>query len=140
MSKPRIISLLIALSLLAGALAPAVRAAAAPGAITGSAQNVNDTSATLAGTVNPNGQATQYVFEYGTTANYGFQTVPGTAGSGSSSVGEAAGLANLAPATTYHYRIVADNPGGTSLGIDRTFTTSALPTPVTGSASGISSS
>ncbi len=36
-----------------------------------------------------------------------------------------AALGGLAPATTYHYRVVATNAGGTTNGADRTFTTPA---------------
>jgi len=34
---------------------------------------------------------------------------------------------NLQPATVYHYRLVATNPGGTVYGSDQTFTTGAYP-------------
>ena len=45
-------------------------------------------------------------------------------------------LSGLAPATTYHFRVVAINAAGTTLGADRTFTTStAPPEAATGTAS-----
>src|SRR5205085_11576267 len=42
-----------------------------PGAVTGAATSGAPTSATLNGTVNPDGEATTYHFDYGTTAAYG---------------------------------------------------------------------
>jgi phosphodiesterase/alkaline phosphatase D-like protein len=112
----------------------------APTVSTQSASSVTGTSATVSGSVNPAGHDTQFVFEYGPTSNYGYQTTPGNAGSGTSSVSESAALADLDSGTTYHYRIVAYSAGGTTLGTDRTFTTSTPPTPVTGSATGIDTS
>ena len=111
-----------------------------PSATTGSSSNVTGSSATVSGTVNPGGQATTYAFEYGPTANYGYQTAQGSAGSGSSSVPETASLSGLTPGTTYHYRIVAYNAGNTDVGGDHTFTTPNPPIPVTGAATSISSS
>jgi hypothetical protein len=83
--------------------------------------------ATLHGTVNPDGLATTFYFEYGRTASYGRTTseppgVPvGTEEAGDQPV--SAEATELLPNTTYHYRIVGDNANGTSKGEDRTFTT-----------------
>src|SRR5690349_5733149 len=55
--------------------------ATAPSATTGTADSVSQSSATLSGTVNPNGQATTYYFAYGTSTSYGTQTSPSSAGS-----------------------------------------------------------
>jgi len=59
-----------------------------PRATTGSATPTGPTSMifTLDGTVNPNGAATTYYFEYGPSPNYGFTTPPTDAGSGSEDV------------------------------------------------------
>ena len=47
-------------------------------------------------------------------------------------------ISGLAPATTYHFRVVATNATGTTLGADRTFTTStAPPAATTGTASSV---
>jgi hypothetical protein len=100
---------------------------AAPVATTSAATNVNESSATLNGTEDPSGQATQYYFEYGPTANYGFETGPESAAAGSAAAPVTATLSRLLPATTYHYRLVAVNAGGTALGADGTFTTAATP-------------
>jgi hypothetical protein len=48
-----------------------------------------------------------------------------------------AGLTGLAPNTTYHYRLVAANSGGTSYGADLTLTTAAASAPVKGSGGGV---
>jgi hypothetical protein len=100
---------------------------------TGPATDVVETVATLAGTVDPNGAATSYRFEYGTDTSYG-NSVPvpaGDAGSGSEPVEVAADVLGLQPDTTYHYRLVATGDGGTSSGEGRQFTTMAPdpPTP-----------
>src|SRR6185436_15582930 len=86
---------------------------------------VSGASATLDGSVNPNGVATSYYFEFGTTADYGQQTPPQGAGSGSSAVSVSATLSGLAASATYHYRLVAVGPNGAfAIGGDKTFTTS----------------
>ena len=111
-----------------------------PTVVTGAASSVAQTTATLNATVNPNGGAVSTCqFQWGTTTSYGNTTSCAQApGSGTSAVPVAANLTSLNPNTTYHYRIVATNPGGTSDGTDETFT--ALPNPptvVTGAASSI---
>jgi uncharacterized delta-60 repeat protein len=86
------------------------------------ATNVTSSSATLNGTVNPNGLTTSVHFEYGTTANYGSATaIQNYTGNTTQSV--SANITGLSPSTTYHFRIVASNNGGTTNGGDRTFTT-----------------
>jgi hypothetical protein len=96
-----------------------------PAAETKSASNVSEYEVTLNGTVNPNGPATTYRFEYGTTTSYGESTpVPnGYAGVGTSPIAVGGAAARLEPGTTYHYRLVASNSGGTSYGSDLTFHT-----------------
>lgn len=97
----------------------------APLASTSAATNVTSSGATLNGSVNPEGAATSYKFDYGTTASYGSSTPAGSAGSGTSAVNENAVLTGLSPSTVYHYRIEAANSGGTTDGSDQTFTTPA---------------
>lgn len=96
---------------------------AAPVVSTGSATSVSETEATLNGTVNPSEQETSYFFEYGTTTAYGQKTTEASAGSGISPVSKSAPVAALTPATTYHFRLVAENATGTGHGGDRTFRT-----------------
>jgi hypothetical protein len=98
-----------------------------PTIATSAATNVSANSATLNGTVNPNGASTTVYFEYGTTTNYGSQT-PNQVFTGSTSQNVSANIAGLNSGTTYHYRIVGTNGGGTVSGSDVTFTTPA-PTP-----------
>jgi hypothetical protein len=99
----------------------------APVVTTGAASGVTSTSATLNGTVNPEGAATTYQFEYGTTTSYGSvaPASPGSAGSGSSAVAESAAVTGLTASTGYHYRLDATNATGTTDGPDQAFTTSA---------------
>jgi hypothetical protein len=106
--------------------APAV-AATKPSVTTGGAARVTQTSATLTGSVNPNGARTTYWFEFGTTKHYGATTGPTDAGAGTSAKAAAADLSGLAPNTNYHYRLVARNSVGTSFGADRSFKTLKQP-------------
>lgn len=99
--------------------------AAAPGATTEAASDVASTTATLNGTVSPNREDTTYYFQYGTTASYGSQTPNQGPVGGNADRKVSAALTGLAPSTTYHYRVVATNPSGTTFGADMTFTTTA---------------
>lgn len=109
-------------------LAPAAATAAQkPLATTGAAANLAPTSAVVNGTVNPRGAATTYFFRYGTTRTYGAQTPARSAGAGTRGRRIAEGLAALAPATTYHYRLITRNAKGTTRGADRTFKTRRQP-------------
>jgi hypothetical protein len=101
--------------------------AAAPSATTGAATNVTANSARVSGTVNPNGEATTYSFQFGTTAAYGLQTNAESAGSGTQPQDVSATLTGLTAGTTYHYRLIATNASGTTVGADATFTTSGSP-------------
>lgn len=105
--------------------------AAAPGASTGKPTNVTDTAGTLTGTVNPQRQPTSFYFQYGTTTRYGHQTANTSAGNGSKAVAVTQPVSGLKPTTTYHYRIVAFSPGGTTRGSDRTFKTTKVPVTLT---------
>jgi hypothetical protein len=103
--------------------------AAAPAATTTAATDVTATTATLNGTVEPNGENTTYRFEYGTTTQYGTQTpVQGPVGGNGPKKADA-NVTGLAPSTTYHYRLIATNPSGTVFGADMTFTTPAAGAP-----------
>jgi hypothetical protein len=107
--------------------AGALGASAAPVVSTGGSSNVGFSSAILYGTVDPNGLATGYVFQYGTTTAYGGQTPLAPAGNGTITIKLSQTVTGLQPATTYHYRIVAVNPAGTTNGRDRTFKTAKVP-------------
>jgi hypothetical protein len=99
----------------------------APGASTVGVSSVSASSAVLHGAVNPKGQITSYVFQYGTTSAYGAQTAPASAGSGTATTDVTQTLSGLQPYTTYHYRILASGPGGATAGGGRTFTTAKVP-------------
>lgn len=99
----------------------------APVVTTGAATAVTSSGATLNGTVNPEGAATTYQFEYGTSTSYGSvaPASPGSAGSGSTAVAESAPVSGLTASTGYHYRLDATNATGTTTGPDQAFTTAA---------------
>ncbi len=131
----RVAATLLLSSLLLLSAGAGAAAVAAPTAITGPVSAIGTNSATATGTVNPNGQATNWFFEYGTSTSYGRRTATRSAGSGTTNVQVSAALTGLVPGTTYHYRLVATGGGGTTRGADGIFTTSAAPVAVTGAAS-----
>ena len=88
--------------------------------------------------MNPNGAATTWHVEYGTSTSYGTNTASTSAGSGTTSVAIAPTLSGLTAGTIYHYRVVATNSSGTGRGADGILTTSSTPQVVTGSASSVS--
>jgi len=101
----------------------------APAAATLTASNITASSATMDASVNPNGNATAYWFEYGPTASYGSVTATNTLAAGSSPVIVAGLLAGLPQGTIYHYQVVATNAVTTSFGSDHSFTTLAVTPP-----------
>src|SRR5262249_41642982 len=60
-----------------------------------------------------------------------------SAGSGTSAVNESATITGLRASTTYHFRIVARNSSGTTVGSDMSFSTSLAPAVVTGGAQAV---
>lgn len=115
-----------------------------PTVTTGTASNVTATSATVSGTVNPNGADATCSFDYGQTTGYGGHTATVDAGAGTSAVTVTGTPSGLAAGTLYHYRLVCTNSGGTTNGADATFTTASAtqnpPSVTTGAASGMTSS
>jgi hypothetical protein len=101
-------------------IAPATAAAQGPPVVTTGAAQPGTTTATLNGTVDPNGMATTYHFEYGTTDKYGLES-PTQSASGADPVAVQATISGLSASTTYHYRLVAGNEPGA----DATFATTA---------------
>jgi hypothetical protein len=99
---------------------------------TGGASGVNVNSVTLSGSVDPQGWETSYFFEYGSSVAYGarWPGIPVMLGGLTGSQPVVAFVQNLLPGTTYHYRLVATNPGGASYGPDEVFTTSEYPVSV----------
>jgi hypothetical protein len=98
-----------------------------PDVVTGSATNIGSTTATLNGTVNPDGVAlSECFFEYGTSTAYG-QSAPcespdaAEVGSGSSPVAVHADVEGLDIGAEYHFRLVAANANDTVEGLDKAF-------------------
>jgi hypothetical protein len=105
--------------------------AAPPTAVTLPATARRATSAELQATVNPNGSATTYRFEYGPTSNYGrsVPVPPASIGAGTADQQVALQVGSLNPGTVYHYRVVAQNAYGVANGSDSVFSTRAPAAP-----------
>jgi hypothetical protein len=99
-----------------------------PHPTTGAATSVAGSSATLNGTfTNPAGYTTSVWFEYGTSTAYG-NTTPAASYLVAGAVSFAKAVIGLPPLTTIHFRLVAQNDGGTFQGNDATFRTLGEPT------------
>ncbi len=108
----RTTKLAVAVLVVLAAVTGVAVAASSPTVTTGGATKITDTSATLHGTVNPNGSQTGYVFDYGLTNAYGLSTTSHTVSSGTMAVKVSLGISGLTPGTVYHYRIAALNGSG----------------------------
>lgn len=135
----RMSKLLVLVVLIAASATGIAVAASSPTVVTGAATTVTDTTAVLNGRVTPNGNTTDYVFSYGPTTAYGGATANHSAGAGTKVVDVKRTITGLTPGTTYHYRISAINGAGSSIGADRTFTTTGHPPAavITGAAVGV---
>jgi hypothetical protein len=107
---------------------PASAHEAAPDVQTQAPTAVSTASAQLHGLVNPRTRMTTYWFEAGPTLAYGAMTAAASAGKGDKPVTVTAAIGSLAPATTYHLRLVASNDHGVTHGDDVTFATLATTT------------
>ncbi len=108
---------------------------------TRTATNVTSSTATLNGSVNPNGATTTVHFEYGLTTSYGSSTATHSF-SGHTTQNVSANISGLSPNTTYHFRLVGSNSGGTRYGGDRTLTTfspTGAPVAITSPATNVAS-
>ena len=118
---------------------PPAPSASAP-AVTGGAPTTQTTGgASVAGSVNPEGVATQAFWQYGvdlsqrgpgaSTTLYDQSTPPQPVGSDATSHSVSATLTGLVPGLLYHIRLVATSAAGTTFGPDQTFTTAQAPAP-----------
>lgn len=102
-------------------------AASKPSVSTGAAKSVTFDSATLTGAVNPQASNTSYYFQFGLTKAYGGQTSIADAGAGTKAVKVMLPIGGLQPITVYHYRLVAVNASGATIGADHTLLTTKVP-------------
>jgi hypothetical protein len=102
-----------------------------PGVTTSSVTSQTSDAASVGGTVNPNFSATTYHVDFGTTTAYGSATAETSVGEGSAAQSVTAALSKLQAQKLYHFRVVASNAAGTSVGGDQTFTTAKAPVAVT---------
>jgi hypothetical protein len=79
-----------------------------------SATAITNTTMTLRGFVNANGSSASAYFAYGATASLGQTTTPKNIEAGAGAVAITAPLSGLQPGTTYYYRLIATNDGGTA--------------------------
>jgi FG-GAP repeat len=114
-----------------------------PNVATGTASNVEQSSATLSGTVEP-GPATTVHFQYGASETYGYTTTQQSVEAATSAAPLTADVTGLLPGTTYHFRMVSENSLGTVYGDDESLTTAApvapppsTPTPITTSTTAV---
>ncbi len=112
-----------------------------PQATTTPASFVTARTASLNGTVNPNGVATTIRFEYGVQPNVlSNTTAPQDVGSTSGNVDKWASIADLTPDTTYFFRIVATSGSDVISGSVQSFTTlSVKPLIISSGASSVTS-
>ncbi len=100
---------------------------AGPTVTTDPATDVGARSATLLGSIVPEG-ASSYHFEYGPDFRYGSKTPEVDVGSGGSAVAATAVIEGLSPNLGYHYRIVGRNAAGSIVGADQSLMTAPAAT------------
>jgi len=91
----------------------------------GAAAKITSSGVQLNGAIEPNAARTTWYFQYGLGTAYGLQTAPAVmSGLGARPIN--ATLGGLAPATTFHFRLLAQTSTTLFVGPDVTFTTKAL--------------
>jgi Zn-dependent metalloprotease len=98
--------------------------------------DVNETSATLYGQINPNSRPTSFYFEYGPTTNMGLVTLSYPLPDTTEFLNVSAPVADLQPRQTYYYKLIAINDFASSITDSLSFFTAVKPvisafTPVT---------
>jgi hypothetical protein len=104
---------MLGLALVSLVLGVTLASAAAPSVTVEEAANVGYTTADVEGSVNPEGQSTSWRFQYATQADFS-DAVDGPSGSTETSETVSGQLSGLAPGTTYHLRLLAENGDGQS--------------------------
>jgi hypothetical protein len=105
-----------------------VRPRAVLGVETGTATDITKTTAVLNGSLDPDGIATTYWFQYGIDTQYRQRTAEASAGEGTGSISVApTEIENLQPGRLYHFALVAQNSLGITVGPDQTFIAAAPP-------------
>ncbi len=95
-----------------------------PASVTEAASDITPSAATLAGRVSPNGQVTQYWFEYGTSSTLSVANLTKTQVlSSGGSVAVSARIVGLIPGEKYYYRLQSSSLGGNSSGAVETLAT-----------------
>jgi len=131
-SRPRLVLsalVLLAFTALLACPRPTFAVAPSPGVVTGSGMLLGQGRVLLQGSVAPQGSnISDCHFEYGTNVSYGSSvTCAQSVGGESEPVAVSAAVEGLLAGTTYHFRLVATNEGGTNAGEDVTFATPPLP-------------
>jgi len=129
----KVIPVAVLVAALFGASAAfAASSTSSPTVTASSTTKIGQTYATLHGTINANGLATTYEFEYGPTNALG-KTVPVPArsiGSGTTAGTHSNSIGGLSPDTTYYWELTATNSAGTSTTPMQSFKTTGNPAPV----------
>ena len=103
-----------------------------PTTVTLAATGITTNSATLNGSVYPNGAATKAWFLWGTTTNLGNVTSTTNIGSGTGAVAVSNTLSGLLPGTLYYYLVTATNTYGAATTTGTNFVTLDVPRSISG--------
>ena len=98
-----------------------------PRVVTGAADGIGRDGATLAGTLISGQAETTARFEYGTSTAYGLTTGTQVWPASEATAVARQAISGLSANTTYHFRLIATNAAGTTVGGDATFRTAAIP-------------
>jgi lysophospholipase L1-like esterase len=124
-----------------GAIEGFIAALLPPTVSTLTAGPISNDNAVLNGDVNPKGLPTSAWFEWGPDPTLNARTITSNdnVGAGAAFVTIQAPLTNLAPGTTYYFRVVAQNTTGTSKGTIKSFKASQIPSATTNAATSVTS-
>ncbi len=104
--------------------------ASAPKVVTSTSVVVSNSTASITGSIVPNGAQTTYWFEYGETTALGTRTSVQSAGSGYATVGTPGYITGLKANTKYYYRLSGQNRLAIVNGATYSFTTNNNPPPL----------